>query len=248
MLLEFYSYDSLLFSAELKAISEKCSNLTRKDLNEGLSTSMEEICNKENISPGNFIQGKCSQPEKINVQNDVGECSNNKALELKQVKEKRESSFSRGSENPAKVSLPKSKKTGKSKKLKLPAIEKKPIFRLAENELIFSVDGDNFFMKTEEEIKQKVKSMNHATRFWLALKFYRWNVKDFEPNTEIQSKYSKNKMCQLLGLGRSHVKKHATNIPRDGTVFEEMEKFQYLTPMELSPKKYKKYLEKHGDI
>lgn len=120
------------------------------------------------------------------------------------------------------------------------------MFRLAENELIFSEDGDNFFMTTEEKIEQKVEFMNHATRFWLAMKFYRWNEIDFKPNTEIQSNYSKNKICQLLDFGRSHVKKYAGKIPGNVTVCEEMIKNRYLTPMECNPKKYKRYFEQLG--
>lgn len=70
-------------------------------------------------------------------------------------------------------------------------IEKRPMLRMAEIEDVFGVSADIFFQRSKNEIKQIVMNMNHATRFYLGVKFYRENKIDFESNCEIKIDYSK---------------------------------------------------------
>lgn len=72
----------------------------------------------------------------------------------------------------SKKSMKKSKRSMKSEIPNGNVIRKRPMFRLAEIDKIFGEKADMFFMGSVETINQEVKHMNHATRYWLGVKFF----------------------------------------------------------------------------
>lgn len=89
---------------------------------------------------------------------------------------------------------------------------------------IIGKTSDKFFMRSEKEVKRSVANMNHATRFYLAFKFYRQNQLDFEPNANIETNFSKLKICQLLGIGRSLVHKFVSKMGSEVSIENVMKK------------------------
>lgn len=124
--------------------------------------------------------------------------------------------------------------------------EKREMYRVADISKIFGPDADKFFMKSEDEIKKKVKHMNHATRYYLAVKFYRRNSEDFEMNARIESKFSKKKCCNLLGIVEQSLKSACRKIIKRVRLIEFIRSREYLSPVEFNPQYSKFFFKKYA--
>lgn len=126
-------------------------------------------------------------------------------------------------------------------------VEKRRMLRMADMSKIFGVNGDKFFEKSEKEIKQAVKYMDHATRFYIGVKFYRKLDLDFEPNANVIIKYTKSDICNLLGINRTIIKKFLARRKHEKeSVKVIMKKMNYLSPVEFRPKLNEKFFEKYA--
>lgn len=120
------------------------------------------------------------------------------------------------------------------------------MFRLAEVDKIFLEKADTFFMGSVKTINQEVKLMNHATRYWLGVKFFRMNEIDFQPNEKMQNKYSQVQMSRLLGIERSTIAKCVARISKNAEIIEEIKKKKFLSPIECRPKNQKAYFRSYA--
>lgn len=124
--------------------------------------------------------------------------------------------------------------------------QKRKMYLPAETSKIFGPDGDNLFTKRKREIKRLVKRMNHATRFYLAVKFYRRNSADFETNVKIESKFSKKKCCELLGIVYNSLKDICRKQMKDNNLEEFMKSKRYLSPVEFNPQFSRAFFKKYA--
>lgn len=124
--------------------------------------------------------------------------------------------------------------------------QKRKMYFAAETSKIFGPDGDNLFTKRKREIKRLVKRMNHATRFYLAVKFYRRNSADFETNAKIESKFSKKKCCELLGIVYNSLKDICRKQMKDKNLEEFMKSKRYLSPVEFNPQFSRAFFKKYA--
>lgn len=201
-------------------------------------STINETCDKENYVPG------CPKTENINVDEMKDEIEDGKPskgiLRSSQISNKASEKLC-----DLKISM---KKSGKSKKSKMPngkVVQKRPMFRLAEVNDIIGKEADDFFMESVEVINQKVAKMNHATRFWLGVKFCRRNELDFQGNV-IESKYSISNIARLLDIDRCIIARFAHEIPETETILAAIQKRKYLTLIECNPKNEKAYFETHA--
>lgn len=148
-------------------------------------------------------------------------------------------------ENVKKSTRRKNKKKVKSVN-KEGTVEKRQMFYAAETSKIFGPDADRFFMNSEDEIRKRVKKMNHATRFYLAAKFYRRNSADFETNARIESKFSKKKCCDLMGIVESSLKDACRITLKDERLEKFIESKNYLSPVEFNPQFSRVFFKKYA--
>lgn len=85
-------------------------------------------------------------------------------------------------------------------------VEKRVMCYMADMTQILGKNSDSFFEKNEEYIRKRIRNMNHSTRFWLGVKFYRMNENDFESYSSMRSDYTKAKMARMLGIGIGSIK------------------------------------------
>lgn len=135
------------------------------------------------------------------------------------------------------------KKFRTTKKVK---IVKRPMFRVAEIDKIFGHEVDKLFTKSEEEIKTFLLKECHATRFYLATKFYRRLNVDFETNDEIQCNFSKEKICEMLGVISSSIKSFCRKTLKDQGLKAFMKSRNYLSPVEFNPVYSKAFYRKYA--
>lgn len=112
---------------------------------------------------------------------------------------------------------------------------------------VVSASADQFFTNTEDEIRRQVKTMNHATRFWLGVKFHRLNANDFEANAIIAGNYSKSQVCAFIQIKRYIFDGFISTLNETDSVRELMETFKYLSPVELHPRRYEEYFKKYAE-
>lgn len=126
-------------------------------------------------------------------------------------------------------------------------IEKRKMGFLTELNQVLGENADKLFQNSEEIVRKRVKELNHATRFWLSIKFYRMDKIDFKKNTKIKSNYSKRKMCMLLGIGENIVKNFVGNTRnKEKSVTELMKYYRYLSPVERNPVRHEAYFKIHA--
>lgn len=149
--------------------------------------------------------------------------------------------------NDSQINLKKNNRKGKNIRTKT----KKIIF--GKREMIRGADilklsnSDYFFLKSRQEIIQKVKYMNHATRFFLAVKFVRKNPCDFSTNVKIQSNFSQNEICRLLEVQYGSVDRYITNMNTDNlSINKAMEKTNYMTPTEFNPLRFEQFFKNYA--
>lgn len=133
----------------------------------------------------------------------------------------------------------------KSKKSKV-QIEKRPMIRLAETEKIIGKEADNLFNNSVDMIKQKVIGMNHATRFWLGVKFFRLNKLDFQQEKVMEIQYSMTEIGKLLGISRYVILKFVQKIPKNESILNLMRSKRYMSPVECNPLYYESYFKKYA--
>lgn len=94
--------------------------------------------------------------------------------------------------------------------------------------------------------------MNHATRFWLAVKFYRLHSNDFESNSTMKVNFSKAHICNLIGIRRNVIDQFVSTLKETDFVQNLMKINKYLSPVELEPRKYeqvfKQYAVNYADL
>lgn len=165
-------------------------------------------------------------------------------MEIDEKENCKNSALDKGMNKNVKNSI-RTKNKGKSVKKEV-IFEKRQMFRAAEMTKIFGPNADRFFMDSEDEIRKKVKSMNHATRFYLAAKFYRRNSADFETDAKIESNFSKKKSCDLLGIVEQSLKSACrTMIKREG-LREFIVGKNYLSPVEFNPQCSRVFFKKYA--
>lgn len=125
-------------------------------------------------------------------------------------------------------------------------MEKRLMCYMAEASDIISKKADEFFDQGEDRIREKVCKMNHATRFWLAVKFFRFNKCDFEPNAVMTLKYSQRKMCNILGVGYPSIMKYVYNLREKDTVVDLMKSKKYMSPVEFDPKRHEGFFKNYA--
>lgn len=125
-------------------------------------------------------------------------------------------------------------------------VVKRPMFFAAETKKIFGREADKLFTKSEEEIKKFLLKTCHATRFYLAVKFYRRLNVDFETNAEIRSNYSKEKICEMLGVVTSSIKSFCRITLKDQDLKIFMKSRHYLSPVEFNPVYSKVFYRKYA--
>lgn len=122
--------------------------------------------------------------------------------------------------------------------------EKRQMLRMADLTKIFGETADAFFTRSEMEIRKSVKYMNHATRFYLAVKFCRRNKLDFVSSTEIRTHYMNLSMCELLEVGRNVICNFINKTYKDDSIEKIMKKYNYLSPVEFKPLLQEKFFKK----
>lgn len=115
---------------------------------------------------------------------------------------------------------------------------------MADLNLLFGKKTDKLFTKNREKISNKIKKMNHATRFWLACKFLRLNKLDFEDDSKMRVKFSAAEICELLGVGRGSILNFVSKLNVDVSLKETLESKRYLSPVECNPKKHEIFFKK----
>lgn len=108
---------------------------------------------------------------------------------------------------------------------------------------IIGRDPDCLFTLPISELKQKIVAMNHSTRFWLAFKFIRRNVNDFESNASLVFPYSQMQICALLGINRSSLCKFICKF-KDLLIVDLLPTYGYKSPIECNPKGREAYFKK----
>jgi hypothetical protein len=117
-----------------------------------------------------------------------------------------------------------------------PIFEKRMMMYLADLSKIVGPSSDRFFNRTENEVKRLVKPLNHATRYYLGLKFWRRNEIDFEKGFEIDIGFSKVKTSRLLGIHEDVFRKFVLKMDKTKRIIDVMEKYGQLSPVEFRPR------------
>lgn len=201
---------------------------------------MDEESNKENSSP------EKSEEEMIemDVEDNAVNILDKKVLDVSHFPNSEKESLR--DENCESNVVKEFKISKKSKILSKYVIEKRPMMRLAEVDQIIGEKADNFFMQPVENIKHEIRIMNHSTRFWLGVKFFRMNKLDFLPNANISKLYSQNEMSSLLGIERSLLGKSVGKIPKYESIIDVIKKRRYLSPIECNPRNKQPYFRKYA--
>lgn len=108
---------------------------------------------------------------------------------------------------------------------------------------LFGASVDALFFQDENEISRRVTAMNHSTRFWLAVKFVRKDKNDYQPNANLKFRYCERKICKLLDVDRSSVRR-LFNRHKSLRLSEILPIYRFLSPIEASPKGHEKFFEK----
>lgn len=134
----------------------------------------------------------------------------------------------------------------KNKNKKTYEIVKRPMLRFAEPKKIFGPDADKLFTRSEEEIEKFISKMDHATRFYLAVKFYRRSSLDFEENNEFQCNFSKERICKILGVVSSTIKSFCRKTLKKQALKNFMESKNFLSPVEFNPRQSEPFFKKYA--
>lgn len=134
-----------------------------------------------------------------------------------------------------------------NKNIEFQKVEKRKMGFMAETTKIIGRTADLMFSKSKVEIRRLVKDMNHATRFWLAVKFYRMLKIDFRNIRNAPNMFSKKQMCELLGIGHGVIKvfSNKPNV-KNKSVLELMKMNKFLSPVERQPKRHEYYFRTHA--
>lgn len=106
---------------------------------------------------------------------------------------------------------------------------------------VFGKEADKFFFLSKEIRNLKVSSMNHAIRFWLAVKFCRLNSLDFEPGSIFPLNYTQRAICKIFDVGYASIRKFLSKLKEDDTIASLMKRANYMSPVENKPKRHKSY-------
>lgn len=122
--------------------------------------------------------------------------------------------------------------------------EKRIMDEDADLQMIFGAEADIFFTQSKKIVEQKIRKMNHSTRFYLGTKFYRQSCLDFK--RDIKSKYSKKDMCILLGIAKTSVVRTISEIPENESLINYMKEKGFQTTIENNPHKHEHYFKLHA--
>lgn len=126
-------------------------------------------------------------------------------------------------------------------------LEKRQMYYLADVHKIIGKESDISFDQSEMEIKRKIKQMNHATRFYLCVKFCRRNEIDFEPGYKQKFTHSIRKICYSTSIGVSSINKYLKfKLPKDRSIYVEMKRNRYFSPVELKPINHEIFFKKYA--
>lgn len=108
---------------------------------------------------------------------------------------------------------------------------------------IFDDELDRLFHLRSSAVKQIVKNFSHAQRFYLAVKFFNRDPDDFYVGANLDFRYSKTRICSLLGVGRCSVLKFIKK--HEGAPLRELiQTYQELTPAELEPRVHHQFFKR----
>lgn len=116
--------------------------------------------------------------------------------------------------------------------------------RMAVTNLIFGSEMDLLFIRNEPEIIEKIQLMNHATRTYLAVKFVRQNVLDFE--MKLETKYSLMKICSLLDVTMTAIRRIVKQLRENERLNDYMKRNKFMTSVELNPRSHKHYFKRYA--
>lgn len=123
-------------------------------------------------------------------------------------------------------------------------IQKRMMCRMADTSLILASEMDSFFTLSESDIFQKIKLMNHATRTYLAVRFFRQNVLDFEATPK--SNYSLSKICSLLDVSETSIRRLKKQFQENESLKDFMKRNKFMTSIELNPRSHKYYFKRYA--
>lgn len=112
---------------------------------------------------------------------------------------------------------------------------------------IVSMKADKFFELREDKLMEEIRIMNHATRYWLAVKFCRLDKKDFQRGAALTRRYSKRKTCRLLGVTYGSIYKFLNSkMKQTDSIADVLKKYKYLSPAEFKPNYNQHHIRESG--
>lgn len=108
---------------------------------------------------------------------------------------------------------------------------------------------DDFFHAPLSEIREKIRYLDHATRFFLAVKFLRRKSIDFTSNVVIQTKFSQVMICKLLEVQRGSVGRYITDLDNAETLVpleKAMKNTHFMSPVEYNPRRFESFFKKYA--
>lgn len=130
------------------------------------------------------------------------------------------------------------------KKKRTVGIQKRMMCRMADTNLIFGSEMDLLFTRSEPKVIEKIQLMNHATRTYLAVKFIRQNVLDFEMKCKI--KYSFKKICWLLNVTITAIRRIVKQLTENERLNDYMKRNKFMTSVELNPRSHEHYFKRYA--
>lgn len=125
-------------------------------------------------------------------------------------------------------------------------LEKRIMCYAAKETHVLSRTADKLLDLKKDKLIEEVRKMNHATRYWLAVKFCRMNKNDFQQK-KLPKKISQRQVCKLLGVTYPSIYQFLQRkVNETDSVSGLMRRYRYLSPAELNPTLNETHIRKYA--